>query len=219
MKKIGVVLSLLVALSASAFALNAGAMAGEDCNEKRAAFEQQVNSVDKDSFIVQYILINLADTMEGQKDEQAAPLAQCYNTYRVKGTPMVDFVRANADIFRQKAREEEKAAPAFDKLQKQLLGFANRVERLAEQATLNEIAAHDNDDWLVQHVLGNLADPMRNMSDEQAAPKAVVYKQLTVRHQPLVSFARQQANRFAQFANNVAEDLTTFANRVETLAK
>ena len=121
MKNIGVVLSLLVALSASAFALNAEAPAGEDCNAQRAAFEQQVNSIDKDSFIVQYILINLADTVQGQKDEQFAPLARCYNTYRVKGSSMVDFVRANADIFRQKAREEEKNAPAFDKLQAELL--------------------------------------------------------------------------------------------------
>ena len=219
MKKIGVVLSLLVALSASAFALNVEASGVEDCNGKKAAFEQQVNSLDKDSFIVQYILINLADPVEQLTDEQMAPLAQCYNTYRVKGTPMVDFVRAHSDIFRQQAQQGEKSAQVFDKLQTELLGFTHRVEKLAEQATLDEIVSYDNDDWVVQHILSNLADPMSKMTDEQATPKARVYKQLKVKSQPLMKFVREEAYRFGSYADNVEDALNDFANRVEVLTK
>ena len=221
MKRVLVMLGVML-FSASAFALNAQAPASEDCNGKKAAFEQHVNSQKQDSFIVQYILINLADPVLKEHrytEEQFVPLAQCYNTYKVKGTPLVDFVRANADIFRQKAPESVQAVPVYDDLQSELLTFANLVEKQALQAALNEIAARDNDDWVVQHILSNLADPMASMSDEQAAPKAAVYKQLKVKRQPLVEYSLQQAGRFAQYANNVADDLTTFASRVTALAK
>ncbi len=218
MKKVLTWLGMML-FSACAFALNAQAPAGEDCHAQRAAFEQHVNSQSNNSFIVQYILINLADPAEELTDEQVTPLAQCYIRYQVKGTSMVDFVRANATIFRQKAKPEEQNAAVFDDLEMELLRFANRVERLGEQAELDRIAAGDNDDHVVQHILNNLADPMAQMTDEQAAPKAKVYKQLKVNRQPLVEFALQQASRFGNFAPNVEEDLNSFANRVNKLAQ
>ena len=219
MKKILVMLSVVL-FSVPAFALNAGTSAGKDCNAEKAAFEQHVNSLSKDSFIVQYILINLADPVKEQKltDAQFFPLAQCYNTYRVRGVPMVDFVQANADIFRQNARPKEERSQVYDELRAELLDFANRVERLSEQAALDDVASHGNDDWVVEHILGNLADPMSKMTDEQAAPKASVYKQLKVKDQSLVEFSFEQAQRFKGLADNVEKDLTSFAKRVESLA-
>ncbi len=217
MKKLLLMLGVMV-FSASAFALNAQAPAN-DCSARKASFEKQVASQQKTSFIVQYILTNMADLMANQPDERAQEDAVCYATYRVGGMSLVDFVRANADIFRQVNPQAELAPEVYNELQRELMQFADRVEKLAEQAALDDVVARDNEDWIVQHVLSNLADPMAMLSDEKAAPKARVYKELQVRKQPLVEFAREQAARFSPYAASVAEDLTNFANRVERLAK
>ena len=221
MKKVLMLLGVVL-FPAFAFALNAEAQDEKECEGNRAKFERQVNSQDKTSFIMQYILINLADdAVKSNKytEEQFVPLAQCYETYTVKGTPLVDFVRANADVFRPAESDPASELDVYDELQSELLTFANRVEKVSKQAALNKVIAHDNDDWVVQHILGNLADPMRNMSDAQAAPKAVVYKQLKVNSLPLVEYSRQQSERFARISPSVTNDLNDFADRVERLAK
>lgn len=221
MRKVLMLLGVVL-FPAFAFALNAEAQDGKDCEGNKAKFERQVNSQTKTSFIMQYILINLADgavKSNEYTEEQFVPLAQCYETYTVKGTPLVDFVRANADVFRPAESDPASALPVYDELQNELLEFANRVEKVSKQAALNKVIAHDNDDWVVQHILGNLADPMRNMTDAQAEPKAIIYNQLKVKSLSLVGYSRQQAGRFAHISPSVTNDLNEFADRVEKLAK
>ena len=153
MKKVLMLLGVVL-FSASAFALNAEVTGNETCAEMKAAFEKHVDSLEKESFIAQYIVINLADSFQQLTDEQATPLAQCYATYRVKkDTLMVDFVRTHADIFRQKALEAVEEdfkkgniddneryirlksilnASVYDELKEEMLGFADRVTNLSK---------------------------------------------------------------------------------------
>lgn len=223
MKKIGVVLSFLVALSASAFALNAEAPAVKNCSDKKAAFEQKVNAMDNDSFIVQYVVINFADNFPAV-DEEAAPLAQCYATYYVKGKLMTQYVRENADIFRLKALENETDAvkrseianaKVFDELQTELLDFAGRVEALNEKVAFDEMAKQDNDYFIAQNILFNLADPFATLTDKEAVSKAKVYVKFEVKGKPMLSFVEKQAREHAELGH---EGLDAFALRVAALA-
>lgn len=217
MKKVLVMVGVML-FSASAFALNAEAQADKTCAEQKAKLEQLFDSQSQDSHIVQYILINLADPLEYQKptDEEFTPLAQCYMQVRVKGQPLVDFVRANADIFRQKSPLEHRSLKVFDEMQAELNEFADRVERVAEQAELNRVIALGNESYVVQHVLSNLIDPMKKMTDEQAAPKAKVYALLKVNGISLAEFVRNHANDYTM---DVEIDMDHFADRIERLAK
>lgn len=217
MKKVVALLGVML-FSVAAFALNAVAQGGEGCEERRAAFEKDLKTMRyQPAGIIHYVLVEMADPMGALSDEKAQADAVCYATFHVQGVTLVDYIRANADAFRQRVSAEERGAKGLDQLKSQALGFANRVERLAEQVAINNVAAYDNEDWVVQHVLSNLADPMRQLSDEEAAPKAHVYKQLKVGQRPLMSFVRQQATRFEPL--NVAKDLAAFADRVDRLAK
>ena len=204
-------------VSAPVFALNAVTQDDKSCNAQRAAFEEDVKTMcNQPAGIIQYVLINMADPMGGLSDEQVQDDAICYATFHVNGMYLVDFVRANADVFRQQVGEEERSGKGLDYLRDKALNFANRVEKISKQNALDNIASHDNDSWLVQYVLENLADPMTQLTDEKATPKAKVYKQLKVRAQPLLEFVRQQSRNSS---TNVAEDLNTFAIRVESLSK
>ncbi len=222
MKKIGVVLSLLVALSASAFALNAQAPTVQNCSEKKAAFEQKVNAMDKESFIVQYILINLADNLP-VADEEAAPLAQCYATYYVKGDLMTHFMRAHADIFRGGAVETAKrygeatvrdVMRVYDNMQQEILDFAGRVEALNEKVAFDEMSKQDKDYFIAQNILINLADPFAKLTDKEAVSKAKVYAKFEVKGEPMTRFAEKQAEQHSEF-----EQLRDFAHRVNALAQ
>ena len=223
MKKIGVVLSFLVALSASAFALNAEAPAVKNCSDKKAAFEKQVNAMDKDSFIVQYVVINLADNFPAA-DEEAAPLAQCYATYYVKGKLMTQYMRENADIFRGEAVEMAKSygeatvrdvTRVYDDLQQEILDFAGRVEALNEKVAFDEMAKQDNDYFIAQNILINLADPFATLTDKEAVSKAKVYGKFKVKGEPMLSFVEKQAREHAELGR---EGLDAFAPRVAALA-
>lgn len=206
MKKIGVVLSLLVAMSASAFALNMEAPSNKDCASQRAEFEKYAINQRTD-FVVQNILLNMADPMLQMSDEEAQPLAVCYATYKIRGTSFTNFVRNNAGIFPGDITGKEKA---------ELLAFADRVEFLSEKADLDRVLALNNDSFTVQHILSNMADPMEKMTDEQARPKAKAYAALKVHGMSLVEFVRRHANDYTM---NVENDMDNFANRVERLSK
>lgn len=219
MKKVIALFGVML-FSVPAFALNAVAQGSEDCDIRRNIFEEDVKKMhNQPAGIIQYVLVNMADPMGGLSDEQVQADAVCYATFRVQGMALVDFVRVHADVFRQRVSQEERSSKGLDFLRAKALGFAQRVERLSEQVSLDNIVTYDQSDWVVQHILANLADPMKQLTDQEAAPKAVVYKQLKVGKQPLMKFVREQAESFASFASNVAEDLTTFADRVENLSK
>ncbi len=206
MKKVIALLGVVL-FSASAFALNAVAPADQACEGKKAAFEKKVASQDNDVFIVENILINMADPMAKQSDEQALEQAVCYGTFQVKGQSLVAFVRANAEIFPGDISGIEAA---------RLRAFADRVERLGVQAQLNEVAAQGNLSYTIQYILSNFADPMAKMSDEEAKPLAKIYQGCKVNGQPMVEFTRVHASEFGE---NVSQDLDAFVERVEKLAK
>ena len=229
MKKI-IALAGVVLFSASAFALNAVAPAEKDCEAGKAAFEQRVNSLSKDSFIVQYILINLADPVIDWTDEQLAPLAQCYYTYRVKGTPMTQFVRARADIFRQNVLGEMRKVgsgieqqvleedissvkEAYDKLQAELLEFASRVEKLGKKAEFEELAARGSDRDIMEYVFENMVNPLSQLPQTQAKAKAKEYRGYKVKGKPLSEFVREQAQFFDM---NAEIKLEVFADQVDS---
>ena len=206
MKKVTALLGVVL-FSASAFALNAEAVAGnKTCDAQKAAFEKYA-AEQKVSFIEQSILINMADPMEQMSDEQAQPLAACYATFFVKGTPFVNFVRANAGIFPGDISGKEEA---------ELRAFADRVERLSEKAEFERVVAMNNDSFVIQHILSNMADPMKKMNDEQARTKAKAYAQYTVRGQSLVDFVLDHKTDFTM---DVEIDLEHFVDRVVTLSK
>ncbi len=201
MKKIMMLLGVVL-FSASAFALNAQAPADEKCPGK-ANFEQYAARQSNNYFIAQYILINLADPMAEMTDTQAAPLAACYALYQVKGKSLVSFVRAHKEEFRPKEEGE-------------LAAFADRVEILNEKAEFDRVAAQKNESYMVQHILGNMIDPMAKMSDEQATPRAKAYATWKVNGLPLVEYVRAHSNDYTM---DVEIDMEKFADRVEELAK
>ena len=203
MKKVLALLSLVL-VSASAFALNVEAPADEKCPGK-AYFEQNVATLDNVSFIAQNILINLADPMAKMTDEQALPLAQCYATYQVKGQGHVEFVRANADIFPGDVSKKEAT---------NLRTFAGRVEALSQKASFDEMATQDNNYFIAQNILINLADPFAKLSDSEAAPVAKVYAGFKVKGEAMPKFAAKMARQYPEL-----EELGDFAGRVEFLAK
>ena len=195
----------MVLFGTCAFALNAPEK--DACAAQRADFEKNVAGQANDSFIAQNILINMADSLENMTDEQAFEQAACYATFRVKGTPLTQFVRAHADIFPGDISGKEAA---------KLRAFAARVEKLGTQAQLNQVAAQGNTSHLVQFILINLADPMATMSDEEAAPLARAYQGCTVNGRPMLEFVRVHAS---EFAGNVPQELDAFVERVNRLAQ
>ncbi len=206
MKKVTALLGVLL-FSACAFALNAEVSAGKDCAAQKAEFEKYAAGQNNISFIAQNILINMADPMENQTDEEALEQAACYDTFEVRGQSLVSFVRTHADIFPGDIYGREAA---------KMNNFADRVQRLGVQAKLNQVAAQGNTSHTVQFILINFADPMAKMDDAQAAPLAKAYKRCNVNGQPMMEFVRVHAS---EFLGNVPQELDAFVERVNKLAK
>ena len=202
MKKLLAVLGVML-FSASVFALNTEASADENCPGK-AEFEQKVATQANNYFITQHILINLADPFANLTDAQALPKARCYAQYRVKGETLVDFVRAHAGEFLKKEQTE-------------LLNFAGRVEGLESINGLNQMMARDNNDsFIMQYILINLADPLRKLTDLEAAPVARVYANAKVKGQTLPDFVDANSDMFTM---NVEIEFDAFTGRIEKLTK
>ena len=199
MKKVLALLAVAL-FSVSAFAMNAAAPADEKCPGK-ATFEKYVASQENESFIAQNILINLSDPMESMTDEEALPLAACYQTYRVKGQTLVEFVRSHAEIFPGDIHKVEA---------KKLYNFAARVEALNEKVAFDKMASQPNEYFIAQNILINLADPFSKLSDEQAAFKAKYYLGFKVKNEPMISFAKRFAQHYSEF-----EELNDFVGRIE----
>ncbi len=204
MKKVILLLGVVL-FSASAFALNTEAPAGKDCAGQKAEFEKYAMN-QRNDFVAQHIIINMADPMEQMTDEQAMPIAACYATFRVKGTPLTTFVRRHA-VFPGDITGKEKA---------EMNRFADRVDRLGTQAQLNKVAEKGNVSHIMQYIVSNFADPLAQMSDTEAAPLAKAYKACTVNGQPMVEFVRVHAS---EFYGPVQEDMDAFVQRVTQLAK
>lgn len=205
MKKVIALLGVVL-FSTSAFALNTEALSGTDCASQKATFEKYAQGQRTD-FVVQYILINMADPMENMTDEQALPVAACYDTFLVNKVPLARFVRENANIFPGDISGKEAA---------KLRAFAQRVQTLSAQAKLNPVIAQGNTSHVVQFILINFADPMAALSDVQAAPLAKAYKDVKVNGQPMVEFVRVHAS---EFLGTVPQELDAFVERVDKLAK
>ena len=205
MKKVIALLGMVMFCS-SAFALNTEAMLGESCADQKVAFEKYAAD-QRNDFVAQHILINMADPMENMTDEQALPLAACYATFKVKGMAFTSFVRAHAGVFPGDITGKEEA---------ELRNFADRVQRLSVQAKLNKIVAQGNTSHTIQFILINFADPMVQMSDAQAAPLAKAYQGVKVNGQPMMEFVRVHAS---EFLGTVPQELDAFVNRVNQLAK
>lgn len=205
MKKVLALLGVVM-FSASAFALNTEAPAVKDCAGQKAAFEKY--AVDqRNDFVAQHILINMADPMENMTDEQALPIAACYATFKVKGTPFTNFVRAHAGVFPGDITGKEKA---------EMNAFADRVERLSAQAKVNKMAQAGNVSHTIEYILINFADPMAKMSDVEAAPLAKAYAGVKVNGQPMLEFVRVHAS---EFPGTVGPELDAFVERVNKLDK
>lgn len=214
MKKVLMMLGVML-FTTAVFAQNAAVLSDEECQHQKEQFEQMVDESSNESFLVQNILINWADPMASMADDQAKPLAVCYAKFKVKGVALTQYVRAHADIFRP-ANEGPKSQGTYDKLQRELLQFADRVDLLSEQAELDRVIAQGSDSFVLQHILSNMADPMKKMSDEQARPKAKTYAALKVKSMPLVEFVRFHSGDYTMDAEIYMEH---FADRVERLSK
>ena len=201
MKKVLVMLGVML-FSASAFALNVEAPADKDCAKQKAEFEASAAGQRVD-FVVQHILINMADPLENMTDEQAQPLAVCYATFRVKGEALSSFVRDNAGIFPGDVSGKEKA---------NLLAFATRVEQLSEKAAFDQVVAKNNDLAIMSYVFTNMLNPMDQMSASQAAAKAAIYKTYKVKGRPLSEFIREQSLHFDMYAET---RLDNFADKID----
>ena len=205
MKKVLLMLGVML-FSASAFAMNQEAMDDKTCAEKKAAFEENVAGQRTD-FVVQYILINMADPMKNMTDEQAQPLAVCYATYEVKGEKFTKFVRDNANIFPGDITRKEEA---------KLLDFAERVELLSEKEEFARVVRVGNETNIMEYIWEKMISPLKEMSDAQAAPKAKVYATLKVNGLPLTDYVRAHSRSYDMYAETVVE---AFVDRVEKLSK
>lgn len=198
MKKLIAVFGVLL-FSASAFALNAEAQADEKCPgaAEFAKVAQQPNNY----FIAQHILINLADPLETMDAKEAQEVVQCYASpeYNVKGQPLAAFVARESRNFRETEAN-------------QLLAFATRLTD-ARLAWINSRGTTDN---VMEFILLNLADPMKDLSDAQAAPLAKVYSQVRVRNTSLVEFVNANSGGYPQ---STSLEFDAFTNRIERLAK
>lgn len=218
MKKL---LTLFAIMLAPVFVLAATEVEPEEefnCQEEKQAFEQ-IASQDNDYFIAQYVLIDLADPME-KRDQKLRTssgtelaklpdyeLANCYNNFRVKGQPLVQFVRAQARSFQAK-----EAA--------QLLNFAGKVEGRSKAAQMHQVAAKGNYSFTMQHILINMADPFALLSDAEAVPVARVYAKEYVNGKKLSQFVRENANIFpGDVSGKEAQNLNDFADRIANLAR
>ncbi len=83
------------------------------------------------------------------------------------------------------------------------------------KAAFERISTQDNNYFIAQYILINLADPMAKLSDAQALPQAKCYAGYTVKGKRLVDFVRIHA---VEFRNKEQKELVTFATRVEALS-
>ena len=191
---------------------------GFNCQEEKQAFEQ-IASQDNDYFIAQHVLINMATPMEKQGFYIFTPSgtkslktpdyerAVCYNSFRVKGQPFVQFVRAQAGSFREKEAT-------------QLLDFVGKVEGLSKVAEMHQVAAKGNTSFTRQHILINMADPFAQLPDAEAAPVARVYAKAYINGKKLGQFVRENANIFpGDVSGKEAQNLNDFADRIANLAR
>ena len=72
------------------------------------------------------------------------------------------------------------------------------------------------ENFIGQFVLINMADPMKNMTDEEAKTLAKKYVKYTVNGQPLVEFAKKPG---VDWYISALEELAAFGKRIERLAK
>jgi hypothetical protein len=80
-----------------------------------------------------------------------------------------------------------------------------------------EIAGFNgNANFIGQYVLINLADPMRDMTDEEATPLAKEYVKYQVKDVSLVEFCK---NPGVDWHQSALDELAAFGKRVEKLAK
>lgn len=202
MKKAIVVLSIFLfpVLTGMAYA----AETDEKCPGK-TAFEEKAKTSEA-QVIIQDILFQLADPFQEMSDEQATPLAACYVTYNVAGTPLAQFVREQAKVFEAKFTFREAAS---------MRNFAGRIEALHEKAAL-DVAAGTMQKQALNHVLERIVKSFESLSDKEAAPKAAAYMSWSVNGQPFVEFVEDFAQNFTM---DVESRLNSFTSRVKVLAK
>lgn len=78
----------------------------------------------------------------------------------------------------------------------------------------------NNDAFIAQNILINMADPMAKLSNEAATPLAVCYNTYYVHGQKLVDFVRANATIFpGDISGKEAANMRMFAGQVEALSK
>lgn len=85
-----------------------------------------------------------------------------------------------------------------------------------KEAFAEYVSGQNNDYFISQHVLVNLADPMREMSDWDATPHAVCYVQYVAHGKRLPDFVRLNAGKFQP---KEKAQLLEFAGRSEALVE
>ena len=174
----------MVMFCSSAFALNTEAMLGESCADQKVAFEKYAAD-QRNDFVAQHILINMADPMENMTDEQALPLAACYATFKVKGLAFVDFVRTITDIFPGDISGKEAA---------KLSDFADRVVRLSKKAAFDNMVAQSSSAGdIMKYVWKEMVWPLDHMNEQEAATHLAIYKTFKVEGRPLSEFIRERS--------------------------
>lgn len=102
-----------------------------------------------------------------------------------------------------------KMASSSEEAQKNLFAAFGELERF------NQVTKQENAYFITQYVLINLADPLAELSDEDALPKALVYARFfRVNGTPLTQFVRAHAGEFRPKEEG---ELRTFAARVDVL--
>lgn len=103
-------------------------------------------------------------------------------------------------------------------LEEDCQGNVEKVANNAGQVAFEKAIAgfNGNANFIGQYVLINLADPMRDMTDEEATPLAKEYATYQVNGVSLVDFCK---NPGANWHQSALDELAAFGERVENLAK
>ncbi len=89
-----------------------------------------------------------------------------------------------------------------------------------QKASFEQYAAEQKTAFIEQTILINMADPMENMTDEQAQPLAACYASFEVKGLNFVKFVRDNAGIFpGDISGKEKAKLLTFADRVERLSE
>ena len=231
MKKLVVVFSFLIAISTSAFALNAEDVSAKDVQKKVAAAQKVVQKYDSFKYtgaafleiVGAYEEVYLVDaeeatslnqllkqavftTAEGEKALITSCVVKSAISYAMESGSSYAYTELLGDF-----AEENVVDNFYSHLEKPYCPGKNRFEVFAL-----DMLQQKQYGVLSQHIYQNLVVPFAKLGDEEAIALAKCYVTYEVGDRTLLDYARRGRGGIP---NSIGEEMEMFADRVEALAK